>query len=79
MTITAKGWTLHYITDGKVGEPVSEGDEAIDFRGDYLLVEGGEPPHKVNSTGRVHTSRGSLFPSVINARWIHEGGGHARD
>lgn len=40
------------------------------FRGEDVVLNSIEKPHSPASTGRVHTSEGSFFPSVIGAEWI---------
>lgn len=54
------------------GKPVHVGDTVLDFRGDAHKVEGGQPPHKPSSTGRIHTDLGEFFPSVVDCRWIKQ-------
>jgi|DEB0MinimDraft_4_1074332.scaffolds.fasta_scaffold05693_5 hypothetical protein len=65
--IVKNKWILR---DAKTNEPIMQGSTVKDFRGDELFVDGGAPPHKEGSTGRVYTSRGSFFPTVIGAKWV---------
>ena len=43
------------------------------FRGESWTLEGGTPPHKPASTGRVHVRQGEcsreFFPGVFNLEW----------
>ena len=42
-----------------------------DFRGNVAVIDGGQPPHKAGSTGRITTSdNGSYYPSVYGCKWI---------
>jgi hypothetical protein len=57
------------------GVPVHVGDTARTFRGEEVIVLGGEPPRNENSTGRVHVEvegkyHMEYFPNVIDAKWI---------
>lgn len=54
------------------GKLVHVGDTVLDFRGDAHKVEGGRPPQKPSSTGRIHTDLGEFFPSVVDCRWIKQ-------
>lgn len=54
------------------GQPVNEGMEVRNFRGEWAIVEHAEPPHKPSSTGRVHTSLGLHYPSVYNMEWVRK-------
>lgn len=67
MVISEKGWLLINVKDGS---PVSVGDTVTDFRGNTATVEGGIPPWKPSSSGRINTSRGEYFPSVFDCRWV---------
>jgi hypothetical protein len=66
--LTYDNWTLKDM-DYK---PVSVGDKYQDFRGDTHVIEGGRPPHKPSSTGRIWTNKGEFFPGVCNLTWIKE-------
>ena len=46
------------------------GDRYLDFRGEVHTLKGITKPHKPSSTGRVQTSRGEYYPSVIGLTWI---------
>ena len=54
------------------GYPVKTGDTLLDFRGAVHVLQGGNPPHKPSSTGRIYTNRGQFFPSVCGLKWINE-------
>ena len=63
------GWALQY-EDGK---PVCVGDTIVCRRGDTYTINGGRPPHKPSSTGRVWTANGSeFFPTVFDLRWVQD-------
>lgn len=52
------------------GQQVAAGSSRLDFRGQSEVIVGGTPPHKTDSTGRVHTEQGaSFYPSVFNVKW----------
>jgi hypothetical protein len=55
------------------GKEIEEGAHVKDFRGDYHEINGGRPPHKPSSTGRIWTSRGESFPSVCDLKWVEVG------
>lgn len=65
--ITKNGWTLVH-KDTKA--PIMEGETIPDFRDEPLTINGGEPPHKRGSTGRIWTDQGQFYPGVCNLRWI---------
>jgi len=70
-----KGWTLHYTIGDVVTVPVKVGDH-VDLDGGTFEVQGGEPPHKPSSTGRVHGlhreegNTREYYPSVIGCKWV---------
>lgn len=45
------------------------GDTGVDFRGEYSVLSGAEPPLHEGSTGRVYTTQGCFFPSVYRLKW----------
>jgi len=60
------------LVDMKSGTVIQKGATAKTFRGEDVTVNGFTPPLHTSSTGRVHTSAGSFFPSVINAKIVAE-------
>ncbi len=52
-------------------KPILKGNLMKDFRGDLIIVNGGDAPHKPASSGRIQTNRGEFYPSIINAEWIY--------
>jgi hypothetical protein len=61
--ITVDNWILvHAETD----RPVKQGEKIGDFH-----IEGGRPPHKPSSTGRVWVKEYSqeYFPTVFKLKW----------
>lgn len=59
------------------GVPIVEGDIRRSCEGDTRYVKGGEPPHKLSSTGCILVSESmkdtrlfAYFPSVYGAKWI---------
>lgn len=85
--ITKDGWTLHYTIGDVVAAAVKLDDVITDVHNnepnETWAVTGATPPHRVGTTGKVYIKSslgytGGYYPSVIGARWIHEGGGHAR-
>lgn len=66
--ITVKDWVLVH---ANTGQPVSEGETVLSFRGDAAVITGGNPPHKPASTGRVQTKDGGeFFPTVFDLKWV---------
>ena len=63
--ITNGSWALLDMDNN----PVSVGDQYTDFRGATHVIEGGKPPHKDGSTGRIWTNVGEFFPGVCNLHW----------
>lgn len=52
------------------GRPVHQGDKIPTTpRGTVVTVNGGRPPHKAGSTGRVWTDHGEYFPHVFDLEW----------
>ena len=51
------------------GQDVDEGMTVLDFRGEAHTLQGGTPPHKSSSIGRVWTDQGEFFPSVFGLHW----------
>jgi len=49
-------------------EPVSIGQDLVDFRGDCAVLTDAECPRHEASTGRVN----NFFPSVFNLKWVEE-------
>ena len=69
------GWKL--VRDTAKQEPVSVGDTVTDFRGDTHKLNGGHPPARPPSTGRVYlgpveggNGEMTYYPSVVGLKWI---------
>lgn len=75
--VARDGWAL-VRSDTKA--PVCRGDAVTSGRGESATVEGGAPPHKPASTGRVYVVEApdgsrfarEYFPSVFGLEWIRE-------
>jgi len=73
-----KEWVL---VDSNTGEMIEIGDTTQTFRGTVVRVDGGSPPHKRSSTGKVALSgngtitSATLYPATINAEWVWVGQG----
>ena len=50
-------------------EPVSVGQDLVDFRGDSAVLDNAQCPRHDGSTGRAN----GFFPSVFNLKWVKEG------
>jgi len=61
--IKVKNWILVH---ADTGVPVKQGEKVGDFH-----IEGGRPPHKPSSTGRVWVKEYSqeYFPTVFKLKW----------
>lgn len=62
------GWELVDEETGMVAAQL--GAEYRDFRGDTCKLIGGHPPVHEASTGRVATTKGTFYPSVIGMKWV---------
>ena len=62
------GWTLMV---SETGDVVNEGAALETFRGEAAILEGGQPPHRVGSSGRVYTDLGAHYPSVYGLEWVN--------
>lgn len=63
-----EGWEL---VDAETGVVAAEiGAEYSTFRGDKVKLIDGYPPRHDASTGRVETTQGTYFPSVIGLKWV---------
>lgn len=51
--------------------PIEAGTVHKDHRGHHLTIDDGTAPQTEASSGRVHTSEGSYYPSIVNAKWRH--------
>lgn len=52
------------------GHPAVKDEVIRDFRGDpHTLLNGCPPPHEASS-GRVQTSLGSFYPTVLDLVWV---------
>ena len=75
MYISKKGWVLLNKNDEKV-----VAKELIKTRdGEAWIIEGGTPPHKPSSSGRVWVRlldnpehNREFFPTVFNLKWVEE-------
>lgn len=59
-----------YVLMNKDGQVVMPGAKVVDFRGEEAVLEGGRPPEREGSTGRVWTDAGEYFPSVYGLKWV---------
>ncbi len=70
MPIITKG---EFILCHENGDVCELGEKVKSFRGESWTLEGGTPPHKPASTGRVHVRQGGcsreFFPGVFNLTW----------
>ena len=71
MNIIKKGYELVHQETGK---PATEKEVVTCFRGESYILQGGTPPHKPSSTGRVWVVGAcdfnrEFFPSVVNLEW----------
>lgn len=62
------GWRLVDAATGTI--PAQLGGEYKDFRGSPCKIIGGHPPKHEVSTGRVATTQGTFYPSVIGLKWV---------
>lgn len=74
MFIVKKGWKLVH---SETGEAVVEKELVRGRDNDSWVVEGGTPPHKPSSTGRVWvrasddtTWNREFFPQVFDMKWV---------
>ena len=70
--IPVEHWQL---VDKESGRQVYPGEDFLTFRGELVTLKGGQPPHKVGSSGRVYVEdetgfESSFFPSVIDLMWV---------
>jgi hypothetical protein len=54
----------------KTGKPIDIGDKCRTFRREPCTLKFGHAPHKSNSEGKVQTSLGTFYASVIGAKWV---------
>jgi len=67
--ITHGNWTLQHAD----GTPVCVGETLTTHRDETYVIEGGRPPHKPSSTGRVWVEGGGeFFPTVFNIKWVEK-------
>lgn len=52
--------------------PVEIGATVTSFRGITGTLEGGTPPHRPGSTGKVYVNGGEYFPSVYDLKWTQK-------
>lgn len=80
-TLTTKKEKRMQIKDWKLvhkdtGIECDKGDIVSDFRMNDAVVMGGQPPHKISSTGKVFVKRtgfemtDTYYPSVFNLKWV---------
>lgn len=78
MSIVMQGWDGKYIlVHEKTKRPV-ELDEEIQYHDKTLRCEGGKPPHKAGSTGRIwmrevgepRYDHNEWFPNVCDMHWM---------
>lgn len=74
MSIIKQGWKLVH---SGTGEAVVEKELVHDRDNEVWVVEGGTPPHKPSSTGRVWVRlldnakwNREFFPTVFNMKWV---------
>lgn len=67
--ITYDNWTLTHMD----GTPVCIDEVLETHSGERYAIEGGRPPHKPSSTGRVWVKGGGeFFPTVFNLKWVEK-------
>ena len=72
MCITKKGWALVH---KETGIGVTEKEIVVSKDDVFWIVQGGTPPHKPSSTGRVWVATNGgewnreFFPTVFNLEW----------
>jgi hypothetical protein len=63
-------WTLVHSADNK---PACIGEVLESHSGERYAIEGGRPPHKPASTGRVWVEGGGeFFPGVFKLKWVEQ-------
>lgn len=74
MSIVKQGWNLIH---KETGEAVQAKELVRGRHNEAWVVEGGTPPHKPSSTGRVWvralddtTWNREFFPQVFNMKWV---------
>ena len=73
--INYKGWTLHYTIGSVLVAPAKVGDEVETSKGEKFVLQVGNPPQSINTSGRVHVRDEEgrdreFFPSVIGCKWV---------
>jgi hypothetical protein len=77
MCITKKGWALVH---KETGTGVTEKEIVMSKDDVSWIVQGGTPPHKPSSTGRVWVAKNGgewnreFFPTVFNLEWMEMDG-----
>lgn len=74
--ITGKGydgkpWTLR----DSNGHGVNQGTAVLSFRKERHIIDGGTPPHRPGTEGKVYTGPGGqaiYYPSVFALRWVRD-------
>jgi hypothetical protein len=73
MNITKDGWLLRRRAGG---QPINQGDVLVDFRGEHWIVQGGTPPHRPGTTGKIRVSpqggegECEFYASVFDCEWV---------
>jgi hypothetical protein len=70
--ITSKDYkgVVRTLTNKHTDQPVTEGTELKDFRGDPVVITGGSAPHKPGATGYAQDGHGHLiYASVVDCYW----------
>jgi len=69
--LIANGYDGAYkLVDENTGKPIAIGDKRKTFRGESVTLKYGAPPHKSSSSGKVGTTLGEFYASVIGAKWV---------
>ena len=65
--MTKSNWTLVH---SSTNTPATIGETITSFRGLETTLLGGNPPHKLGSTGKVWVENAEYYPEVFNLKWI---------
>lgn len=66
-----KTWTLR----DSAGHGVNQGSTVVSFRKSRHIIDGGAPPHRQGSEGKVYTGKNGkaiFYPSVFGLRWVRD-------
>jgi hypothetical protein len=70
---------LPRLVDEATGRELKVGETVTTFRGEKMILTGGQPPRHEGSSGRVYlcppgarrfTNTAEFYPGVINAKWV---------